>query len=119
MERRRLLPGTDMQSEFHTTTDAQDLQYDDANDRYVLQYDLDGPATISTTIVHAIATVADVDVSQGEFSLYDSIDPDALERIFAPIVDGTPRTGGHVAFTALDHQVTVNANGTVHIHPPE
>ncbi len=93
-------------------------EYDRSNDRYAFRYDPEGSATLTTTIVHALATIADIDVSQGEFSLYDSVDPDALERIFSPKVDGTERTGGHVAFTALDHEVYVHANGDVFVYPP-
>ena len=107
-----------MQTEISTTNDQHRPHYEQANDRYTFHYDADGSATLSTTIVHAIATVADVDVSQGEFSLYDSIDPDALERLFSPKNDGEKRTGGHVAFTALDHEVYVYANGDVFIYPP-
>ncbi|WP_255194342.1 HalOD1 output domain-containing protein [Natronobeatus ordinarius] len=107
-----------MQAEIPPSDESHGPQYDRTNDRYAFQYDADGSATITTTIVHALATVADIDVSQGEFSLYDSVDPDALERIFSPKTDGTRRTGGHVAFTALDHEIYVHANGDVFIYPP-
>ncbi|TYT61339.1 HalOD1 output domain-containing protein [Natrialba swarupiae] len=107
-----------MQTERSPTHDISDLQYDQPNDRYVFHHDGDGTATITTTIVHAIASIADIDVSQGEFSLYDSVDPDALDRLFGKKADGTERTGGHVAFTALEHEVYVYANGDVIIYPP-
>lgn len=107
-----------MRTEPPSTDDANDLQYDRPNDRYVVQYDPDGSATLLTTIVHALTTIVDVDVSQGEFSLYDSVDPDALERIFSKKADGTPRSDGHVAFTALECEVYVYANGDIFIYPP-
>ena len=107
-----------MQTELQSTDDANHPQYDQPNDRYVFHHDSDGTATITATIVHALASIAETDVSQGEFSLYDSVDPDALERIFRQKADGTERTGGHVAFTALDHEVLVYANGDVIIYPP-
>lgn len=107
-----------MQTDLSPTDGTNGPRYDQANDRYVFRHDPDGTATITTTIVHALASIADTDVSQGEFSLYDSVDPDALERLFAPKADGSPRTGGHVAFTALDHEVYVYANGDVIIYPP-
>ncbi|GAB3034687.1 HalOD1 output domain-containing protein [Natronobiforma cellulositropha] len=108
-----------MYSESTQPTDEGGPTFDQSNDRYVYRYDPGGSATLPTALVHAIATVADVDVSQGEFSLYDSIDPDALERLFSPKADGTRRVGGHVAFTALEHAVYVYADGTVFIYPPE
>ena len=107
-----------MQTQFPPTTEPDELQYDHDNDRYVVQYDPDGTATLLSTIVHALTAVVDVDVSQGEFSLYDSVDPDALERIFASKADGSPRVGGHVAFTALECEVYVYADGEIHVHPP-
>ncbi|MHC3438005.1 HalOD1 output domain-containing protein [Natrialbaceae archaeon A-gly3] len=108
-----------MQTEVPTTDEQHGPQYDRANDRYVLYHDEDGTATLTATIVHGLAAITDVDVSQGEFSLYDSVDPDALERIFASKADEASRTSGHVAFTALDHQVYVYATGEIHVYPPE
>lgn len=107
-----------METDVPTASETSEIQYDRANDRYVFQYDADGTATLTTAVVHAIASIADVDVSQGEFSLYDSVDPDALERIFAPKADGEKRAGGHVAFTALEHEVYVYANGDIVVYPP-
>lgn len=107
-----------MHTELPTADDANDLQYDQPNDRYVFHHDPESTATITTTIVHALAQIADTDVSQGEFSLYDSVDPDALDRLFRTKADGTERSGGHVAFTALEHEVYVYANGDVIIYPP-
>ena len=106
-----------MQREIPTQTDEHGPHYDQANDRYVFHYEDDGSVTLPTAIVHALATVAEVDVSQGEFSLYDSIDPDALERIFSPKADGEPRMDGHVAFTALECEVYVHASGDIYIYP--
>ncbi|QFU83940.1 HalOD1 output domain-containing protein [Natronorubrum aibiense] len=107
-----------METEFSSSDDTDDVQYDQTNGRYVFHHDIDGTATITTTIVHALASIADTDVSQGEFSLYDSVDPDALDRLFRKKADGTERTGGHVAFTALEYEVYVYANGDVIIYPP-
>lgn len=107
-----------MRTETTPSDETDEVRYDQANDRYVFHYDDDGTATVTTTIVHALAEIADTDVSQGEFSLYDSIDPDALDRIFRPKADGTRRTGGHIAFTALEHEVFVYANGDIIIYPP-
>jgi len=107
-----------MQTELSSTNDDHDAHYDQANGRYTFRYEPDGTATITTTIVHALSSIANVDVSQGEFSLYDSIDPDALERLFRPKADGEPRLDGHVCFTALGHEVYVFANGDIFIYPP-
>ncbi|AGB39211.1 HalOD1 output domain-containing protein [Natronococcus occultus] len=107
-----------MQPQSTSRDEADELQYDQDNDRYVFHHEDDDTATLTATIVHALAEIADTDVSQGEFSLYDSIDPDALDRIFRPKADGTERTGGHIAFTALEHEVYVYADGEIIIYPP-
>ncbi len=106
-----------MKPELSSTDGTNDPRYDRANDRYLFHHDDDGSATITTTVVHALASIADTDVSQGEFSLYDSVDPDALERLFSPKADGSERSGGHVAFSALEHEVYVYANGDVIVYP--
>lgn len=107
-----------MQTEISLIDETNDLRYDHANDRFEVRYDPDGSATLLSAIVHALTSIVDVDVSQGEFSLYDSVDPDALERIFSSKADGEPRTGGHVAFTALECEVYVYASGEIYIYPP-
>jgi hypothetical protein len=52
------------------------------------------------------------------FSLYDSVDPDALDRIFSETTAGKPRSTGHVAFTVDGYQVTVYSTGDIVITPP-
>ena len=112
-------PFHQMQRERNRTHEATSPRYDEANDRYELSYEPEGSATLLTTIVHGLTSVGDVDVSQGEFSLYDSVDPDALERIFSPKADGEPRMNGHVAFTALECEVYVHASGDIYIYPQQ
>ncbi len=108
-----------MRTDPYTSNLEDELPYDPEAGRYVLEYDPDGTATLTTTVVHGLAAITGIDVSQGEFSLYDSVDPDALERLFAPKADGSRRHDGHVAFTALDHEVYVHASGEIHVYPPE
>ncbi len=93
-------------------------QYDRLRGRYYVYHDPDSHATLASTVAHALADVAGVEVTDGEFSLYDSVDPDALERLFADRQDGTARSGGHVAFSALGHDVVVYSSGDCVIYPP-
>lgn len=85
---------------------------------YRAEHDPDSAANLSTTIAHAIADCMGVDVSDGSFTLYDAVDPDALDAIFRPRHDGTPRTGGHLTFFVNDYRVTVYADGEILIEPP-
>lgn len=85
---------------------------------YRVVHDPDSAAAVSTTVIHALADVMGVDVTDAGFVLYDSVDPDALDRIFAETVDGNSRSPGHVAFLARDHRVTVYGSGQIVITPP-
>jgi hypothetical protein len=85
---------------------------------YVVYHDFTGPARLTTTLVHVISDVTGVDVTDTEFTLNDYVDPDALNRLFAPKADGTPRTRGDVRVTILDCQVTIFADGRIVIVLP-
>jgi hypothetical protein len=86
---------------------------------YVVEHDFEGSAELTTTIVHAIADVTGVDVTEASFTLNDHVDPEALNRLFEPKSDGSPRANGQVSFSVWDHQVTVYSHGQVRIVPPQ
>ena len=85
---------------------------------YRATHDPDGPAALSTTVVHALADCLGIDVSDGRVSLYDAVDPDALDRLFRPRHDGRSRRGGTLSFRVRDHYVTVRGDGEILIEPP-
>jgi hypothetical protein len=78
----------------------------------------DSVAKLSTTVAHALANVMGEDVTQTEFTLFECIDPDALDAIFSPLRDGRERCSGHVAFNVRGYQVTVYSSGHIVITPP-
>jgi hypothetical protein len=80
---------------------------------YVVHHDFDGPAELTTTLAHAIADVTGFEVTEAGFTLSDYVDPDALDRLFAPKSDGIPRTNGHLGFTIWNCQVTVYSTGRI------
>lgn len=84
---------------------------------YTVYHDFDGTATVTETVVHALSDVTGMDVTDADFALYDYVDPDSLDRIFAPMHDGTPRSTGYLSFAVAGHQVTVYATGQVSIVP--
>lgn len=84
---------------------------------YYTYHDPDGEARLSTTLVHALADIMGVDVTDTGFVLAEEIDPEALDMLFAPS-DGSG-TVGHVAFSVDSHRVTVYSDGTIVITPPE
>lgn len=85
---------------------------------YHVQHDFEGPAELTTTLAHAISNVTGADVTDTGFTLNDFVDPDALDRLFRPKADGTPRGSGHVCFEVWGHEVTVYSSGSIVIAPP-
>lgn len=88
------------------------------NDIYAF-HDPDSAARLSTTVAHALADVMGTDVTSTEFSLYDCVDPDALDQLFTPLADGRRRSSGHVAFNVLGYRVTVYSDGHIVLTPPD
>ena len=85
---------------------------------YFVKHDFEGPAKLTTTLIHALSDVVGCDVSDSEFTLYNYVDPDALNHLFKPKEDGTLRTNGHLTFTVQGHLVTVYSDGQIAIVPP-
>ncbi|WP_336003423.1 HalOD1 output domain-containing protein [Halorientalis halophila] len=88
-------------------------------DPYVVHHEFGGPAELTTTLAHAVADVTGVDVTETGFTLNDYVDPDALDRLFAPKPDGSPRTNGHLSFSVWNCQVTVYSTGQIVVSQPQ
>jgi len=71
---------------------------------------------LSTAVIDAVAEAAGVEPAELGASLYDQIDPDALDNLFSDRHNGQPRGTGHVAFTLLEYEVTVYSDGQVVVH---
>ena len=54
-----------------------------------------------------------------ELRLYDAVDPDALEALFAPYRDGTSRPNGRLAFEIGAFEVRVATDRSVSVAPVE
>ena len=86
---------------------------------YFFRHDFDGPAELTTTLAHALSDISGVDVTEAGFTLYDYIDPDALDRLFKPDGNGAQRVNGALTLTVWGHQVTVYSDGQIAIVPPQ
>jgi len=86
---------------------------------YYVKHDFDGPAELTTTLAHALSNVSGVDVTDTGFTLYDYIDPDALDRLFKPRDDAVQGVNGMLTFNVWGHQVTVYSDGQIAIVPPQ
>ncbi|WP_265110962.1 HalOD1 output domain-containing protein [Halosolutus halophilus] len=73
----------------------------------------------SRAVIEAVASVEGVppdEVGPPEYeSLYEVLEPEALDSLFADQPDGTPRPGGFVSFTYCGYRITVEKCGTVTI----
>ncbi|MFH5845682.1 HalOD1 output domain-containing protein [Haladaptatus sp. CMAA 1909] len=68
--------------------------------------------SLSTTIVRHVA--AEKDVAPSDLRpLYEVIDPEALDLLFDPLMDGTVRANGRVIFEYSGCQVVVTETGAV------
>lgn len=84
---------------------------------YYAYHDSESTAKLSTTVIHALADVMGTDVTDTGFQLHDSIDPNALDRIFSDRTGGSSSTPSHLAFTVENYQVTVYSSGQIVITP--
>jgi len=77
---------------------------------YRATHDPDGPATVSDTVIEAVAEVAGVDPTTTVIPLSDRIDPDALDALFADD-EGAAQT----TFRVCGLEVLVRSDGRVRI----
>lgn len=85
---------------------------------YYVTHEFDGSAELTATLAHALADVTGLNVTEAEATLDECVDPEALDRLFEPKEDDTPRVNSQLTFTAWGHQVTVYSSGQIAIAPP-
>ena len=75
--------------------------------------------SLSYEVIAAVAEregVDPTDIEPPEYeSLYEAINPEALDSLFAPRSNGTERTRGRVEFTFCDYHVVVTSEGEVEV----
>ncbi len=79
---------------------------------YTSQVDWSAERPPSSVVVSLVADVEDVHPVELE-PLHSTIDPGALDRLFAPTTVETDRTNGHVAFAFEGYHVTIHGDGEV------
>lgn len=105
-------------NETHAKQSPQQYPVRDAG-TYFVKHDFDGSAELTTTLAHALSDVSGVDVTDTGFTLYDYIDPDALDQLFKPTGDAQRSVNGMLTFTVWSHKVTVYSDGQIAIVPPQ
>lgn len=72
---------------------------------------------LSQTVVDAVADVKGIDPADLDERLYDCLDPDALDRLFAPVEADTADRDGMVVFTMAGCRVEVQSDRVVLVTP--
>ncbi|WP_435177419.1 HalOD1 output domain-containing protein [Halorussus sp. AFM4] len=76
---------------------------------YRVKHDRDRDGPLSDAVVEALAAVEGVEPENLDVRLYDSVDGDALDRLYEVTAERGERL--RVAFTIADYEVTVHDDG--------
>lgn len=75
--------------------------------------------TLSERVIDELAAAQNVAPIEIDQPLNDSIDPDALDALFAPLHDGTPRNSeGYVEFSSNGYHIVVRTDGEIRLESP-
>lgn len=77
-------------------------------------HDPTGETDLSTSVLLALDSLPGYDLHGGDESLFDRLDPDALDALFEPAA-ASRRAEGQVTFTIDSYEVTACANGEITI----
>ena len=101
----------------HTPSNDENRDESD-DDAYETEFD---PLTdnVSEELIKAVATLNDADPTELSL-LAEFIDPEALDALFRPRPDDTPRdTNGRVVFDYDAYHVRIDSNGKISLHHTE
>lgn len=89
------------------------IEYDERSNTYRVDY---SGESLATAIIMAVSVANDCDCNDLP-TLYDVIDPDALETVFSPFEPGSPNA--QVSFSYAECRVTVRDDNTLIVQPSE
>lgn len=90
------------------------VEHDPETDTHRARYEWSSPVPLTTAVVEVIAEVTDVDPREVTRLTY-SVDPEALDSIFAPAPDSPHRRDGRLTFVLEGHRVTVHGTGEIEV----
>ena len=80
-------------------------------------HDMEAETNVCQSVIDALSNVEEADPEELASPIHDSVDLDALDRLFSPRFDGTPRmTTGFVEFTVRDCRVVVHSDGEILVY---
>lgn len=83
-----------------------------------MEYEIEGNEAVSTAVVRTVSAVRGWDPCARQ-PLTDVVDPDALDALFAPRPNDTPRAGGRLSFSYGGCRVTVKDGELLTVEPFE
>lgn len=101
-----------------TVTTDTSLTFDPVTNSYQLQIDRRHDEAVTAAVTRGVAAVTDTPLSELD-PLFDTVDPDALNRLFDPTAGTSRRDNGWVSFEFNDCAVRVYAPGIIEITPAE
>lgn len=84
--------------------------------KLMVGYQVGQAESTSEAVLEAVRACGDHE-SPSSRTLYEVVEPDALDNIFAPMSDGSPRPGGRVSFIYDDFRVVVQHGEYIEVHP--
>jgi len=95
------------------------VEYDADSGTYRLSHDWEETESVSTAVSIVVAYAQDADPTETE-SVDNTVDPDALDRLFHPEwTDDSRDDGAHLVFDLAGSQVTVHRGGEIVVRPHE
>lgn len=83
-------------------------------------HDFTSDSSLSLTILEIIEQLSNADTTEMDGSLNEYVNPDALDSLFSPRFDGTPREdGGSISLELYDHDIVVHSDGHIIVSQPE
>ena len=74
---------------------------------------------LSTEVTVKVAEQEGVGPCELDQPLYDVVNPDSLDALFAPTSNAAARSDGYIEFTYYGYDITVKSDGHVDVSPSE
>lgn len=81
-----------------------------------MDFPIEETEPISMAVVRAVSTAEGTEPWSIP-PLADKLDPDALDALFEPGADGSPRSGGRISFVFAGYRVTVDNGEYLTVRP--
>lgn len=86
--------------------------YDPQTETLHAYHDFAGSSSVGASVLRAVACLNDKEAMDIQ-PLYDVVDPDALDALFAPVSEETARDHGSISFTIDGRLVTFYGSGEI------